>query len=228
MCISPFGIVPHDRLRSLSVFLNLFFSLFFRLDDFCWSLFKFTVSSVISNMLLSPWPVHFSFQILYFLVLSFPFTFIIIFSFCLIFLICLLMMSQFFFTFFNRKLRYLIYILLNEKVAEDIHCSVFCLKREVCERLYTDTFMWTQKSVLLFTITSDYRDGNRIGESGARISGNFSFCLALFLNYNGIDNFKELCVCVNFWNTFVNFINVSCTKKYVFFFYVRNFLFLFY
>lgn len=44
----------------------------------------------------------------------------------------------------------------------------------------------------------DYRGGNRIGESGARISGNFSFCLALFLNYNGIDNFKELCVCFNF------------------------------
>lgn len=40
--------------------------------------------------------------------------------------------------------------------------------------------------------------------------------LGLFLNYNGIDNFKELCVCFNFLNTFVNFINVSCTKKYMF------------
>lgn len=51
------------------------------------------------------------------------------------------------------------------------------------------------RSLLLFTTTSGYLGGDRIGESRARVSKNFSFYLALFLNDRGIDMFKEFCVC---------------------------------
>lgn len=47
-------------------------------------------------------------------------------------------------------------------------------------------------------MTSGYLGEDRIGESRARVSQNFSFYLALFLNDGGVDMFKELCVCVNF------------------------------
>lgn len=80
MNVRPLGIVPQVS-EALFIFPRSSFSMLFILDNFYWSIFKFTVFSIISILLLSPCSESLNFWLLYFPLLNFHLILLVIFCF---------------------------------------------------------------------------------------------------------------------------------------------------